>query len=57
MTDWGSALRAKFFRGHPFVKNDKDVTDADMPKDHIVLFGDPGGNRAMARILAKLPVK
>jgi hypothetical protein len=50
-------LWAKFFRGHPFVKDDKDVTDADMAKYHVVLFGDPGSNRVMARMLAKLPVK
>jgi len=50
-------LWAKFFRGHPFVKDDKDVTDADMAQYHVVLFGDPGSNRVMARLLAKLPVK
>ena len=36
---------AKFFRGHPFVKDDKDVTDADIAKYHVVLFGDPGSNK------------
>ncbi len=50
-------LWAKFFRGHPFVKDDKDVTEADMAKYHVVLFGDPGSNRVMAKMLAKLPVK
>jgi len=50
-------LWAKYFRGHPFVKDAKDVTDADMAKYHVVLFGDPGSNRVMARLLAKLPVK
>jgi hypothetical protein len=50
-------LWAKYFRGHPFVKDDKDVTSADMQKYHIVLFGDPGSNRLIARALAKLPVK
>jgi hypothetical protein len=49
---WG-----KFFRGHPFVKDDKDVTDADMAKYHIVLFGDPGSNKLIARLNGKLPVK
>jgi pimeloyl-ACP methyl ester carboxylesterase len=50
-------LWAKFFRGHPFVKDDKDVTAADITKYHLVLFGDPGSNKVMARLAAKLPVK
>jgi pimeloyl-ACP methyl ester carboxylesterase len=49
---WG-----KFFRGHPFVKDDKDVTEADMTKYHIVLFGDPGSNKLIAKLHGKLPVK
>jgi hypothetical protein len=50
-------LWGKYFRGHPFVKDDKDVTAADMAKYHVVLFGDPGSNRVMAKMLAKLPVQ
>jgi hypothetical protein len=50
-------LWAHYFRGHPFVKDDKDVTAADMAKYHVVLFGDPGSNKVMAKMLAKLPVK
>ncbi|HLJ55432.1 MAG TPA: alpha/beta hydrolase-fold protein [Chthonomonadaceae bacterium] len=49
-------LWAKFFRGHPFVKDDKDVTAADIAKYHLVLFGDPGSNRLIPRVLGKLPV-
>jgi hypothetical protein len=49
-------LWAKYFRGHPFVKDDKDVIDADIEKYHIVLFGDPGSNQLIARALARLPV-
>ncbi len=47
---WG-----KFFRGHPFVKDDKDVTEADIAKYHLVLFGDPGSNKWIAAINGKLP--
>jgi len=47
---WG-----KFFRGHPFVKDDKDVTEADFAKYHVVLFGDPGSNKWIAAINGKLP--
>ena len=50
-------LWGKYFRGHPFVKDDKDVTAADMEKYHVVLFGDPGSNRVMARMAAQLPVQ
>jgi pimeloyl-ACP methyl ester carboxylesterase len=49
---------AKFFRGHPFVKDDKDVTDADFARYNVVLFGDPGSNKWIAKTMtAKLPVK
>ncbi|HKA02109.1 MAG TPA: hypothetical protein VKE70_36610 [Candidatus Solibacter sp.] len=48
---------ARFFRGHPFVKNDKDVTEADLAKYHVVLFGDPGSNKWIAKLNGKLPVK
>ena len=50
-------LWAKFFRGHPFEKDDKDVTDADLAKYHVVLFGDPGSNKWIAKLNGKLPVK
>jgi hypothetical protein len=50
-------LWAKYFRGHPFVKDDKDVTPADIARYHLVLFGDPGSNTVMAKVAAKLPVK
>ncbi|MCU1236106.1 MAG: putative hydrolase, CocE/NonD family, partial [Candidatus Solibacter sp.] len=50
-------LWGKYFRGHPFVKDDKDVTSDDMAKYHVVLFGDPGSNRLIAKMLPKLPVQ
>jgi pimeloyl-ACP methyl ester carboxylesterase len=49
---WG-----KYFRGHPFVKDDKDVTEADFAKYHVVLFGDPGSNKWIAKMNGKLPFK
>jgi hypothetical protein len=48
---WG-----RFFRGHPFVKDDKDVTAADFAKYHVVLFGDPGSNQWIAKLNGKLPI-
>lgn len=50
-------LWGKYFRGHPFVKDDKDVTEADIAKYHLVLFGDPGSNQWIAKVKDKLSVK
>jgi dienelactone hydrolase len=44
------------YRGHIRVKDDKDVTPADFAKYHVVLFGDPGSNRWIARLQGKLPL-
>ncbi len=46
----------KQFRGEALVKNDTDVTDADMAAGNVILFGDPGSNRLIARITEKLPI-
>ena len=43
-------LWAKYFRAHPFVKDDTEVTEADLAKYHVVLFGDPGSNKWIARV-------
>lgn len=50
-------LYAKNLRAHPRMKDDKDVTAADFSKYHVVLFGDPGSNRWIARLNGKLPVR
>ena len=44
------------YRGHIRVKDDKDVTAADFTKYHVVLFGDPGSNRWIAKLQGKLPL-
>ena len=49
-------LYAKFFRAHPRVVDDKDVTTADFAKYNVVLFGDPGSNRWIAKVTGKLPI-
>ena len=33
---------AHFYRAHPRVKNDTDVTESDFAKYNVVLFGDRG---------------
>ncbi|HEU0124163.1 MAG TPA: prolyl oligopeptidase family serine peptidase [Bryobacteraceae bacterium] len=47
---------ARYYRSHPRIKDDKDVTAADMARYHVVLFGDPGSNQLLAKLARKLPV-
>jgi pimeloyl-ACP methyl ester carboxylesterase len=49
-------LYARWYRAHPRIKNDTDVTEADFAKYNVALFGDPGSNRWIARIQGKLPL-
>lgn len=44
------------FRGEPRVKDDTQVTDADIAAHNLVLWGDPGSNAVLARLAARLPV-
>jgi dienelactone hydrolase len=44
------------FRGEARVKDDRDVTDADIAASNLVLWGDPGSNSVMARIAGELPI-
>jgi hypothetical protein len=48
---------ARFYRAHPRVKNDTEVTEADFANYNVVLFGDPGSNRWIGRLAGRLPVK
>jgi len=48
-------VHAKYMRGRVRVKNDDEVTDDDIQKYHLVLFGDPGSNKLIARLQGKLP--
>lgn len=50
-------LYARNLRAHPRVKDDNDVTKEDFAKYNIVLFGDPGSNRWIAKLNGKLPVR
>ncbi|MFO0877197.1 MAG: prolyl oligopeptidase family serine peptidase [Gemmataceae bacterium] len=47
----------KQFRGEVRIKDDDAVTDADLAAHHIVLWGDPGSNKLLARLLPKLPLQ
>ncbi|MDB5172516.1 MAG: alpha/beta hydrolase: peptidase or carbohydrate esterase, partial [Phycisphaerales bacterium] len=46
----------KQFRGEPRVKNDTDVTDADLAEGNVILFGDPSSNSVLKRLAEKLPI-
>jgi len=45
------------YRAHPRIKDDKDVSEADFAKYNVVLFGDPGSNKWIAKMMPKLPLK
>ena len=47
----------KVFRGDAPVKDDAQVTDADIASSNLVLWGDPGSNAVLGRIASQLPVK
>lgn len=49
-------LYARWFRAHPRIKNDTEVTEADFANYNVALFGDPGSNRWIAKLRGKLPV-
>ncbi len=52
ITEW-----RRQFRGEAQVREDKDITDAEIAASNLVLWGDPGSNRVLARIADRLPVK
>jgi pimeloyl-ACP methyl ester carboxylesterase len=45
-----------FFRGEPRVKNDTEVSAADIANHNIALFGDPSSNAIYKRIAPRLPI-
>ncbi len=47
---------ARYMRGDLPVKNDTEVTEADVRGKNLILFGDPGSNPWIAKALPKLPV-
>jgi len=45
------------FRGDARVKQDTEITEADIAQHNLVLWGDPQSNQVLAKIADKLPVK
>jgi hypothetical protein len=52
LRDW----RAQF-RGEARIVNDDAVTEADLASSNLILWGDPSGNRFLAKIADKLPIR
>lgn len=48
---------ARDFCGEARTKDDTAVTAADIADCNLILFGDPGSNRMIARVADKLPIK
>lgn len=46
----------KWMRGKLLVKNDTDVTRADIGTSDLILFGDPSSNSLITEVLPKLPI-
>jgi hypothetical protein len=47
----------RFLRGEVRIKKDTEVTPDDIEDHNLILFGDPGSNRVLARVLKGLPVE
>ena len=47
---------ARYMRGDLFIKNDTEVTADDLRDKHLILFGDPGSNAWIAKVLPSLPL-
>lgn len=47
----------QYFRGECPLKNDVEVTEDDLRTRNLILFGDPGSNRWIARALPSLPIQ
>lgn len=47
---------AKWMRGDPRVKDDRAISQSDIADFNLILFGDPGSNSVIARIIGKLPI-
>jgi pimeloyl-ACP methyl ester carboxylesterase len=45
------------FRGEAQIRNDTDISEADIANSNLVLWGDPGSNSVLKNIIEKLPLK
>src|SRR6266704_2223053 len=47
---------AKWMRGDVRIKDDRAISAGDIADYNLILFGDPGSNRLLARVAGKLPI-
>ncbi len=47
----------RHYRGDALVREDGAVTEAEIAEANLVLWGDPGSNRLLAKLADRLPVK
>lgn len=45
------------FRGEAPIKDDAEVSDADIAAHNLILWGDPSSNKVLAKIADKLPIR
>jgi len=59
--DWSLARMErewdKWFRGQARVVNDSELREDEIADGNLILFGDPGSNSVLAKIVDRLPVK
>jgi hypothetical protein len=46
----------RHFRGDARVKNDTEITDAEIANHNLIVWGDAASNRLLAQIAGKLPI-
>lgn len=47
---------SQYLRGDLPIKDDTAITDDDLERYNLILFGDPGSNRLIAQMLGQLPL-
>jgi len=55
----GRAIREwrRQFRGEPRVMADTEITEKEIASSNLVLWGDPGSNKVLAKMVANLPLQ
>ena len=56
MLDRLNADFTKWLRGDPRVKDDRAVSSSDIAEYNLILFGDPGRNSVLGKVIGKLPI-
>jgi pimeloyl-ACP methyl ester carboxylesterase len=57
MLDRLNADFTKWLRGDPRVKDDRAVSASDIAGYKLILFGDPGSNSVLAKVIGNLPIR